>query len=265
MSACLLTMNPTSLSSEDPDTIAFLEEMAQRFRDGEPLENSYWSTRTTSHQAGERAYLLRQGDGPRGIFASGRLITGQVELLDSFRDDGKKIPYVFVEWDAVLDRDEPLPLEALMAAAPSTHWSPMSSGTRLRPADESAVEEAWTQFLKTSGGTPRGGKGPTTDPSGWDPSYTQALRKVRKHQAKFRRLLLKHYTPECAYCGLDVVEVIEAAHLIPDSKGGAASTENGRLLCANHHRAFDAGLLRWTGDEFEQVEGTATVLPAPPP
>lgn len=268
MTAYLLTMNPASLTDEDPTTLTSLENQAERFRDGDLLEESFWSTRTKSHEAGARVYLLRQGREPRGIFASGHLITGEIQVLDSYRGDGKQLPYVLVEWDVVLDRDEPLPLAALQAAAPSTRWTPRQSGTRIRPADEVAVEDAWTQFLESqSAGTkmpkvPRGNRG-ATDPGGWDPSYTEALKKVRKHQAKFRRLLLEHHPVECAYCGLDILEVIEAAHLIPDSKGGAASVENGRLLCANHHKAFDAGLLRWTGKRFTPAKGAGVIPPEP--
>lgn len=76
---------------------------------------------------------------------------------------------------------------------------------------------------------------------------------VRTSQARFRRLLLAHQTHECAYCGLAFDAVLEAAHLIPHGRGGPASLENGRLLCPNHHRAFDLGLMRWTGEQFEWV------------
>ncbi|WP_424226356.1 HNH endonuclease [Brooklawnia sp.] len=69
-------------------------------------------------------------------------------------------------------------------------------------------------------------------------------------QQAFRRLLLGSDSPECAICGIDLVEVLEAAHLVPHARGGSASSDNGRLLCANHHRAYDAGLYQWTGSEF---------------
>ena len=44
-----------------------------------------------------------------------------------------------------------------------------------------------------------------------------------------------------------MLEVLEAAHLTPHARGGAASSENGRLLCESHHRAFDARLYQWMG------------------
>ena len=36
------------------------------------------------------------------------------------------------------------------------------------------------------------------------------------------------------------VAILEAAHLIADADGGLPTVENGRLMCPNHHKAFDA-------------------------
>jgi hypothetical protein len=66
------------------------------------------------------------------------------------------------------------------------------------------------------------------------------------------------------YCGLDIPEILEAAHVIPDSEGGAASTENIRVLCANHHTALDAGLIVIDGDEFIPAKGAREVPPRRP-
>lgn len=76
------------------------------------------------------------------------------------------------------------------------------------------------------------------------------LARQRTSQQKFRALLLANQPNECAICGIDVKDVLEAAHLKAHAEGGAASIENGRLLCANHHRAYDAHLYWWTGSEF---------------
>lgn len=79
------------------------------------------------------------------------------------------------------------------------------------------------------------------------------LARARTSQRRFRQLLLAHQPTRCAYCGLDFDGVLDAAHLTAHSQGGSASLDNGRLLCATHHRAFDLGLLRWTGSEFVWV------------
>lgn len=81
-----------------------------------------------------------------------------------------------------------------------------------------------------------------------DRIYVDRTVRTRRHQARLRRMAFRHYPPKCHYCGLDVVEVLDTAHLTADRLGGAASVDNVRILCANHHRAFDAGLLAWSDD-----------------
>ena len=85
---------------------------------------------------------------------------------------------------------------------------------------------------------------------GWEIPMSYALRLIasRRHQSAFRRKLLDGATQRaCAVCGLDVEQVLEAAHIVPDAKGGRASSDNAVLLCANHHRAMDRGMFVWTG------------------
>lgn len=38
------------------------------------------------------------------------------------------------------------------------------------------------------------------------------------------------------------IDVLEAAHLVAHADDGTYDVSNGRLLCANHHRAYDADL-----------------------
>lgn len=123
---------------------------------------------------------------------------------------------------------------------------------RRRRTRREAWHNQWLWALVNSGGaSPLVAVQPHDEPA-WDVSSGDALRFAsnRTSQQAFRRLLLDTTARECVICGIDVPEVLEAAHLVPHARGGAASSENGRLLCANHHRAFDAGLYQWTGSEF---------------
>ena len=91
--------------------------------------------------------------------------------------------------------------------------------------------------------------------------YIERVTRQRLHQAPLRSAALRRYGARCMYCGLDVEDVLEAAHIIPDSKGGAASTDNIRILCANHHAALDKGLLKLDGAHLVQAPGAPEVLP----
>lgn len=69
----------------------------------------------------------------------------------------------------------------------------------------------------------------------------------RLEQARFRNAVLKAYRDRCAVCGLRVRALLDAVQLVSD--GQPLTIHHGIALCATHHRAFDAGILRFD-DEF---------------
>lgn len=68
----------------------------------------------------------------------------------------------------------------------------------------------------------------------------------------------------CAVCSLIVGDVLEAAHIRPKQFWGSDHPLNGLVLCATHHRAFDAGLFaiepKTFGLEFRHHGPTAEDL-----
>lgn len=67
--------------------------------------------------------------------------------------------------------------------------------------------------------------------------------RLRQGQPGFRNRLFAAYGGRCALTGVDVPEVLEAAHISPHSQGGTMSTSNGLLLRADLHTLFDLRLL----------------------
>ena len=104
----------------------------------------------------------------------------------------------------------------------------------------------------------------TTEDVEFERRYIERVTRQRLHQGPLRAAALRRYGARCMYCGLDIEEVLEAAHIIPDSAGGAASTDNIRILCANHHTAFDAGLIVLVDDKLAPAEGAREVPPRHP-
>lgn len=74
--------------------------------------------------------------------------------------------------------------------------------------------------------------------------YERELRElsilVRRGQPQFRRDLLAAYEGKCALSGCDVVEALEAAHIVPYSAGGRDDVTNGLLLRADLHTLMDS-------------------------
>jgi putative restriction endonuclease len=74
--------------------------------------------------------------------------------------------------------------------------------------------------------------------------YITTLTRRRLHQATFRQRVLRAYRERCAVCRLAHVELLEAAHIIPDSRPrGEPVVSNGLSLCKIHHAAFDLHIL----------------------
>jgi putative restriction endonuclease len=70
--------------------------------------------------------------------------------------------------------------------------------------------------------------------------YATAAVRVRLHQRSFRERVLDAYKRQCAFCRFRHEEMLDAAHIVPDSQPeGEPSIKNGLALCSLHHAAFD--------------------------
>ncbi|HXD23580.1 MAG TPA: HNH endonuclease [Gemmatimonadaceae bacterium] len=84
--------------------------------------------------------------------------------------------------------------------------------------------------------------------------YATRLFRQRLHQKEFRERVVHAYQHHCAICRLRRNELLEAAHIVPDSdEFGAPEVPNGLALCRLHHAAFDAHLIGITPDYLVHV------------
>lgn len=85
-------------------------------------------------------------------------------------------------------------------------------------------------------------------------AYLTATVKQRVHQRSFRERVLLAYHDQCALCKLRHRELLDAAHIIPDSEeSGEPIVQNGLSLCKIHHAAFDKNILGITPDYIIKV------------
>jgi putative restriction endonuclease len=73
--------------------------------------------------------------------------------------------------------------------------------------------------------------------------YNERIVKARYHQPLFRARVIHAYAERCAVCRLPFTELLEAAHIRPDSQGGSTKISNGMSLCKIHHGAYDADII----------------------
>lgn len=122
--------------------------------DSGDLAQDTWSTGNSDQpKAGDRFFLVRVGTDPRGIFASGRILSTVQEgaHYDAARAaDGDTRKFVQIRFDELLNpwEDPVLSRETLAEALPQVNWAPQSSGSRLSPDVLLPLEELWQRHLR---------------------------------------------------------------------------------------------------------------------
>ena len=106
---------------------------------------------------GDRLFLLRQGEEPRGIVGAGWADSEPYEEIH-WREEkaraGRTTMYVRVRWEKLLnpDRESIFPREWLNTGALSrVNWNTQISGITIRPEAAEVLEERWADFLKMRG------------------------------------------------------------------------------------------------------------------
>jgi putative restriction endonuclease len=84
--------------------------------------------------------------------------------------------------------------------------------------------------------------------------YAEAIVKRRLHQPEFRGRVMRAYSTQCAICLLKHGELLDAAHIMPDShERGVPEISNGLALCKIHHTAYDQNFIGISPDYIVHV------------
>ena len=110
--------------------------------------------------------------------------------------------------------------------------------TPFAPAFSIAVDDKAHLGIGLENGTNKGQAG--EDAAACRRAYVTSTVRVRLHQRAFRERVLEAYRRQCAFCRLRHDELLDAAHIVPDSEPeGEPVIRNGVALCNLHHAAFD--------------------------
>lgn len=256
MRTFILTWNPRNWQWPIEDRLDVLEQLY----DGESVPGR-WSiyVNFASVSPGDRVFLRKSGQKPRGFIAAADVVSSAYEDRHFNEDEGglgATSRYVDLEWTSMVDVDEVMGEVNLKLEFPDTNWTPQANGHLLTGDEAAALESSWIEHLRELGDRDlRAGNG--GDGGGWEVlrRYRNRIAKYRLHQRKFRESLLRERGAACECCGLDAIEVLDAAHIQRDVEGGRSNSANGVILCANHHRAFDNGLLLLRDEQFLWIEG----------
>jgi hypothetical protein len=140
MGSYLFGWNPLKFKWEDLD-----KDIAALGGNGKLADN--WSV--VSHktiQPGDRAYIVRVGVEPKGIFASGYISSHPYLALRK----GRTYYRIEITFDVLLNPDKQpiLTLDILKTGnLAAQNWTPQASGISIRPQLVDELEGVWQDFL----------------------------------------------------------------------------------------------------------------------
>jgi 5-methylcytosine-specific restriction protein B len=137
---------------------------------GEKADNR-WRCSSSKPREGDRVFLVRTGNPPKGIVAVGKVTRApyEAEHWEQARADaGETTRFVDVAFDSVRDAttDQIVPLEELQSREPGQEWNPQSSGIQVKAKAARTLERLWKALPPiVSGATRPGDDARTGDPS----------------------------------------------------------------------------------------------------
>jgi putative restriction endonuclease len=88
-----------------------------------------------------------------------------------------------------------------------------------------------------------------------DRQYALRLTQQRLHQPVFRTRVLRAYDDTCAICRLRHADLLDAAHILPDTHvNGLPVVPNGLALCKIHHAAYDRNIVGIRPDLVVEIQ-----------
>jgi hypothetical protein len=145
MATYLLTWNPARWPWDN-----LAEQIAECKREGH-VDDSWSCGGTRKIVTGDRVFLMRQGQGKRGIMASGWATSDVWEDRHwdaAKRRQGLTTHHVDVRWDVLLDPDDVFPRDALRVGIYTRmFWDPLASGTTISDDVAAQLEADWARYI----------------------------------------------------------------------------------------------------------------------
>lgn len=123
---------------------------------GEKADNR-WRCSSSKPREGDRVFLIRTGNPPKGIVAVGKITRApyEAEHWEQARADaGETTRFVDVAFDSVRDAttDQIVPLEQLQSHEPGQEWNPQSSGIEIKSKAARTLERQWKALPPVASG-----------------------------------------------------------------------------------------------------------------
>lgn len=250
MVAYLLTWNPKAWEWDD-----FQKDLQSFAHQG--YLSGRWSTGHTKRiKKGDRVFLLRQGQEPRGIIGSGEA-TSSVFPDEHWDGSGRDCNYVEFRLDTFLDyRKTILSRKTLLSNVPNVNWDTQASGISVAGDSLKKLDELWSKISrKTVGKSPPADEHEPLDipskdrdkPCGEEGAPRTVKLTVYERDPAAREACIRHWGENCQICGFSFESVygkigrgyIHVHHIVPISSDKKKTRPNPRKdlipLCPNCH------------------------------
>lgn len=175
----------------------------------EELQNSgkttlRWSCRShKSIRIGDRAFLVKLSTDPRGIMASGYVVS-EPFLTKHWSGEDKNIYHVLIDFEVILnpEKERVLTLDTLKTGnLKNQQWTPQGSGILIKPELVEELEAIWFDFLTN----PNIRSNPFTDSVDTAETYTEGsasqITQTRYERNPYaRKVCLDHFGYSCSVC-----------------------------------------------------------------
>ena len=185
-----------------------IAEMSNDVKEGKAVLDRWSSGVSKKPQIGDRFFLIRLGEEPRGIFASGRIDKDTFEDLhwDEEKSSlGETTNYVMIKFDTLLnpDTDAILPRDLLnMPPLSEMHWDTQMSGVQIPDNVAVELEILWESFTNSTSFT-----FPEEIEETQGEIFEGAVKRISvnayERSPEARRKCIEFYGANCQVCGLN--------------------------------------------------------------
>lgn len=192
-------------------------------------EGSWSCGRNKSIQPGDRLFLIKLGQNPKGLCASG-VATSTVNQDDHWEGDLDKLSnYIDFKFDILLNpkKEDVLGLDILKNEVNDKQlWTPQNSGIKIQPHIADKLERVWSDFLKKEKKIiQKYRNGYLTKSVFVEGAIKQVLLTKYERDRDARKACIEHHQAKCKVCNFDFFQTygkigegfIHVHHLIPVS------------------------------------------------
>ncbi|MCA4135558.1 HNH endonuclease [Arthrobacter sp. M4] len=220
MTAVLLAWDPARWSEWNP---SYPEAVVELARTG-VFRRRWVVSEGDGTSLGQDAWLILRGSAS-GLIGHGVVTSVPYEARET-NDRGTNEPKLFVDvdFDALLNVGDQIPLRELVERASNTNWSESTSVQRVASTDEASVRAVWAEYA------PVDENDPILPSPGSFPAdaLTRVTMNRYERDSHARRLCLAHYGTSCAACGFSFEETygqagegfIHIHHVVPMNQLG---------------------------------------------